>query len=289
MSDAELIERYRGNYDLPAEVSISAEQIRHHLAFEQDLTRQLLESSPETRWDVFERCYDQLYSELPWLAGSSGQTDFRPWYTLLGRPPKRVYEVGSGAGNLARYLAARGFEVTATDVSRERGGAREDDAGVTWEVTDGVHLDEFAPAGSFDVVISDQVIEHLHPDDAPLHFRAAHALLRPGGRYVFKTPHALTGPHDVSRVFGLSRPVGMHLREYDCDTMRSLLEKAGFARAGAVFAIPGTRIAFSSSLYLAGLVRLERALARLGPARARRVAHALRGPLRPRVFLVATR
>ena len=285
------MQRYRENYALPDDAVVSPEQIRHHLAFEEELTAQLLNSSPANRWDVFERCYDELYAELRWLVGvgSSAPTDFKPWHTLLGRPPKRIYEVGSGAGNLARFLAAQGFEVVATDVSRERGGPRSDQPRLRWEVTDGVHLDEFAEPAAYDAVVSDQLIEHLHPDDAPVHFRAAHTLLRPGGRYVFRTPHALTGPHDVSRVFGLSRPVGMHLREYTCEAIASLLRDAGFDKAGAVFAIPGTRVAFSSRIYMRGVIGLERSLVRLGDRRARRTARSLKGPFRPRVFIVAMR
>ena len=83
-----------------------------------------------------------------------------------------------------------------------------------WTVSDGVHLERFEAPESYDAVISDQVIEHLHPDDLVAHFAGVHAILKPGGRYALATPHAFEGPFDVSRVFGSERPQGMHLKEY---------------------------------------------------------------------------
>ena len=69
---------------------------------------------------------------------------------------------------------------------------------MTWGETDGVHLDMFKLPESYDAVISNQVIEHLHRDDLAIHFRAAWRVLRPGGRYVFATPHCTQG-HPTSR------------------------------------------------------------------------------------------
>jgi SAM-dependent methyltransferase len=161
-------------------------------------------------------------------------------------------------------------------------------------VTDGVHLDRFADGAPYDVVVSDQVVEHLHPDDIVEHFRSAREILRDGGRYIVRTPQRLTGPHDLSPIFGFQETVGMHLREYTNTELRTIMRDAGFMKVSAVCRLPdrpprlrgGT---WASSAQLRYLLVVESVLARLGRDRARRVAAALRGPLQPGVWLTATR
>jgi SAM-dependent methyltransferase len=45
--------------------------------------------------------------------------------------------------------------------------------------------------GTFDSVLSDNVIEHIPPALVPRHLRETHRVLRPGGRYVFSTPNRI--------------------------------------------------------------------------------------------------
>jgi len=91
-------------------------------------------------------------------------------------------------------------------------------------------LDKYEELEYYDYIISNQVIEHLHPDDLYEHFNSAKAILKPGGKYIFNTPHRYTGPHDISRVFGCSYAVGMHLKEYTFNEIYKLLKKIGFSR-----------------------------------------------------------
>ena len=297
MPVVELLKRYRSNYAIPTSRPLTEAEVRRHLDLERALTRELLASSPETRWETFERCYSRLYAELPWLnAGEPTRHVLDDWPTLIGPPPRRVYEVGSGSGALARALAAEGYGVVATEVTRERGAAREDDERLRWGATDGVHLDQFAEAGSFDAVISDQVVEHLHPDDLREHLRGAFALLRPGGAYILRTPHAFVGPSDVSRVFGFNRPVGMHLKEYTYTDVAVAAAAAGFGPLAAPFGLPGplrrplglgVRV---SRRYLRYLIEIERWVSCLPPAWRRRLRPFLVPPLfRHDVTLAAVR
>lgn len=286
MNDAELVARYEANYGLSG---VTPDQPRRHLALERALTQKLLESTPEDRWEVFETCYDELYAGLPWLAGTGGQTDADRWGRLVGREPAEVYEVGSGAGALARELRRLGHAVEATDVSRHRGD-RTDEAGVRWTSTDGVHLDRFAQGAPYDLIVSDQLIEHLHPDDVADHFAGARAILRPEvGRYILRTPSSVNGPHDVSRVFKLEQPIGMHLREYTVGELAGLLRSAGFRTVQVVVPLPRGHGMAAPSWFTRVYAAAERRLLRLDPGRRSAVLRVLRGPLYPNVWLVATR
>ena len=291
-ADETLVARYRANYGLSDDVDLTAEQIRGHLELERALTAALLASTPETRTATFERCYDELYRRLPWLTSTGAPRSPSQWTAALGRPPQRVYEVGSGAGALALALADLGYDVEATDISSERGHERAASPGLTWTTTDGVNIEAFARRGPYDAVISDQVVEHLHPDDVVRHFAGCREILRPGGRLLFRTPHAFTGPHDISRVFGLDRPVGMHLREYTNRELVGHLRAAGFRSIAAVMPLPplaarGGPAAVTSRAYLRSLLALERILGTVEPARRRRAVDRLPGPLLPRIFLIA--
>jgi len=284
-----LVARYRANYGLPDSVPVTDATVLGHWQLERRLTQELLASTPQTRAATFERCYSELYGALPWLrqegeaARATTAAEHGIWPLLIGPPPCEVYEVGSGDGSLARYLAGLGYTCRATEITSERGDRREQ-AGLSWGQTDGVNLDSFEAPGSFDAVISDQVLEHLHPDDLPTHLRAARALLRPGGRLAFGTPHAYTGPHDVSRVFDLEVAAGMHLHEYTYDELGRALQEAGFREVSAPLRLPvSLRARLSghprprvSEAYFRYLVALERPLRRLTPRTRRTAARALR-------------
>lgn len=234
----ELIERYKFNYGIPDEAGITEEMILRHWELEKHLTDELLRSSPENRWEVFEQCYTRLYSELEWLnrwVGADHSVEpavrFKSWVAAIGSPPQRIYEVGSGRGELIHYLAEYGFNCRGSEITRER-GERHLESGspnLSWGTTDGVHLDRFEPPETYDVVLSTSVVEHLHPDDLAAHLHGAYSILVQRGCYIVCTPHRYTGPHDISRVFGCDEPKGMHLKEYTYGELIKAAKHTGFA------------------------------------------------------------
>ena len=265
-----LIARYKANYSIPVEAPVTEQMILAHWELEKQLTDDLLSSTPQNRWETFERSYTRLYSDLEWLNRFAGQS--RPadvahhrhmkWCAAIGSPPPlALYEIGSGKGELMTFLSLRGYLCKATEITRERGEKHSGTGmpNLSWGVSDGVHLERFESAARYDVVVSDQVLEHLHPDDIEAHLRGVHQILKPGGRYIFSTPHRFSGPHDVSRVFKCDKPLGMHLKEYTYHDFLTALREVGFKRAYYAF-IPvrnamGKR--FFGALYLRTLVTVE--------------------------------
>jgi 2-polyprenyl-3-methyl-5-hydroxy-6-metoxy-1,4-benzoquinol methylase len=238
----ETVARYRQNYCLPASTIVTKEMVQQHVELEHHLTQRLIRSRPDNRAAVWVESYDRLYRDLPWLAQISSignsSTDLEFGHFLKLVPPgSSVIEIGSGAGSLARYLTQNGRPCVATEITELRGGTRDGDS-VEWHTTDGVHLDEYEKGRKYDVVLSTQVIEHLHPDDVQRHFEGALALTKPGGCYVFNTPHVFFGPADLSRVFSYDRAQFMHLKEYTHRELGTLARNAGFGRLEAVYVPP---------------------------------------------------
>ena len=233
----ELIARYKKNYAIPAQAKITEQMILAHWEFEKQLRRELLESTPETRWEVFERCYTRLYREIEWMNRLVGQSNtilpaerYKTWVETIGSPPQKIYEIGSGTGSMIVYLAECGFECKATEITRERGEKHVtfSHPGLSWGISDGVHIDLVEPPETYDVVVSSHVIEHLHPADLAAHLRGVYIILSKNGRYIFDTPHCYTGPHDISRVFKWDKPEGIHLKEYTYHELTEVIKNTGY-------------------------------------------------------------
>lgn len=100
-------------------------------------------------------------------------------------PLGRTLEFGAGTGNFAKQLLADELvsAVTCADIL-----PRPDDLSSRAEWIQADLNDKLdAPSGSFDTIISIEVIEHLENPRAV--FREFHRLLRPGGSLVLTTPN----------------------------------------------------------------------------------------------------
>lgn len=85
------------------------------------------------------------------------------------------------------------------------------------------------PSGSVDVAYSNQLMEHLHPDDALEQLANIHRALKPGSVYYCVTPSRISGPHDISVYFDTVAQ-GLHLKEYSYRGLTDLFRQAGFRR-----------------------------------------------------------
>jgi 2-polyprenyl-3-methyl-5-hydroxy-6-metoxy-1,4-benzoquinol methylase len=100
------------------------------------------------------------------------------------RPPAKVLEVGAGHGAYTALLGWAGFDATALDLSSWTADLARERFGIRYLVGP-VEEQDLEPQ-SFDVVIANDVLEHLA---APKSSLAAWArLLKPDGLLVFQTP-----------------------------------------------------------------------------------------------------
>lgn len=85
----------------------------------------------------------------------------------------------------------------------------------------------------FDVVFSDNVMEHLAPADVPMHLQSVHRALKPGGKFIVIMPNRLFGPQDCTRVLddsytGAVEAQGCHLNESTNSEMTDIMSRYGF-------------------------------------------------------------
>jgi len=207
---------------------------------ERILRKRILRSSKQDRAAIVDQAYNELFARFPNHSrllrtqeearrkGRLGSGLIIP----LSKRGSNVLEVGCGRGDVLMALAGKGRICTGIEISRDMLQLC-DKLGVT--VVQGVADCLDFPSGSFDVVFSQEVLEHLHPEDVPGHFAEAFRVLRPNGILAVETPNRRTGPQDISR--GFTRVAeGLHLKEWTIWELIQLFQEAGFVKIRGLLA-----------------------------------------------------
>jgi SAM-dependent methyltransferase len=225
-----------------AATSQTPEQVREHYEVEKELAARLRAADAPERRSLYTAVYDELLRRIPHhplLTGKHSPQSARAGleYNVHAlqpflRPDTVFLEIGAGDCALSLELAKQVRHVYAIDVSTEISANLDPPPNFELIISDGSSID--VPPGSVDLAFSNQLMEHLHPQDAEIQLRGIHAALRPGGTYVCFTPSRFNGPHDVSRFFD---PVatGLHLHEYTTGELVPMMRKVGFTRAQVYF------------------------------------------------------
>ena len=266
----------------------SIEELREQYELEKELANRIRSASREERLGLYRTAYDELFRRIPHhnqlRKKQDAQTHYR-WVLDLLRPylgpGKTFLELGAGDCQLAVEVARTVSHVYAVDVSAEIVRGVTLPANVELLLSDGCSIP--VPDGSVDVVLSNQLIEHIHPDDVSIQLEESHRALRPGGRFVCVTPHRFSGPHDISKYFD-DVATGFHLHEYTSSELAEAFRLAGFRRMTQLIGGRGRFLKVSLRL----VSPLEATVSRL-PTRFRRRLCARRGfaSLFERLILVA--
>jgi Dimethyladenosine transferase (rRNA methylation) len=218
---------------------------KEHYEIEKELANRLRASSREERKTLYVSLYDEFNQRVPiYTAVAKEQaahaTDITasPQWRFLRRFLRRdTVFLELGAGTCAISLAAADCvkKVYALEVSKEVTKYVQAPENFELVLFDGFNIP--VPAESVSVAYSDQVMEHIHPDDAYEQLVNIYHALERGGIYVCITPNQLNGPHDISRHFD-EVATGFHLREYTNTELSELLRRTGFSQVKAYIGIP---------------------------------------------------
>ena len=220
------------------------ERLAAHFDIESRLATRLRVADAEERRDLYSSLYRELFAGLPDHPQHRVDSDIRDMRVarqcafLLRRLDRQsIYvEIGCGDAALTKRIAPEVRSAIGVDVTDALIGAGPHPEGFRFLGTDGTRI---ALADNMvDLVYSNQLMEHLHPDDAAAQLGEIWRMLRPGGRYICVTPNRLTGPHDISRYFG-HEPRGFHLREYDHASLAQTFRVAGFRSVRPIVFVKG--------------------------------------------------
>ncbi len=258
----------------PATGTRSKEQILEHYQVEKELAQKLRRATREQRRGLYTEVYDELLKRVrhhPLLHARRTPEDIaRAVDDQLARLAPYInantvfLEVGAGGCQLSLALTSRVKRVIAIDVSNEITAHVQPPPNFELVISNGTSI-PVAP-GSVDVAFSNQLMEHLHPDDAAEQLREIYTALAPGGTYLCFTPNSMSGPHDVSRGFD---PVatGFHLHEYTVTELARMFRHVGFRNTRAILPRGNLRVP------VATVMALESAVGVLPVSLSRRVAY----------------
>jgi SAM-dependent methyltransferase len=247
--------------------------LRQHYEVEKELADRLRHATREQRRSLYGLVYDELYQRVPQhpqltrkASPELSRAGLVPQLRLLRRylrPETVVLEIGPGDCALSFALAEQVRQVYGLDVSETITQRVSLPSNFKLILSDGTSVP--LPPESVDVAYSNQLMEHLHPDDALEQLEGIWRALRPGGVYICITPNGLNGPHDISAHFD-SVATGFHLKEYTVAELSQLFRRVGFRKVQTLLGRQGVCIPAPVAPVVAGEAILR--LLPPGPRRA---------------------
>jgi SAM-dependent methyltransferase len=251
---------------IPKKSRQTDQELIEHYKVEKELAQRLRDASSEERKKLYSTLYDELYRRLPLHPQKSRKVDRARQLRKTSKrlrllkkflTPETVFlELGPGDCDLSIEVAKQVKRVYAIDVSDEITRTAEKPDNLELIISDGSSVE--LSAGSVDLAYSNQLMEHLHPDDAVSQLLGIYSALKSGGVYICITPHRYMGPFDISRYFD-DISTGFHLKEYTLNELYQLFIKAGFSKVYALRHIS----TFYISLPIYPFLLLERLLSPL--------------------------
>jgi cyclopropane-fatty-acyl-phospholipid synthase len=156
--------------------------------------------------ELYRRMLDPTltYTSGIWAHGYTLEDAQNAKYDLIARKlglkvGEHILDIGSGFGGFARFAAKHyGVKVTGITISVEQLKAARalsaDYPGVNFVFSDYRDLPYRFPPGTFDHVVSIEMIEAVGSKNLEEYFQSAFAVLKPGGRFMIQ---AIAGRHDV--------------------------------------------------------------------------------------------
>jgi len=220
------------------------EEIRAHYEIEKELAGKLKHASREERKTLYAALYDELFKRVPHHSQLTRKLSLEETHEYVSAQmlflkrfiqKNQVFvEIGPGDCSLLFEISKNVKQAYGIDASNEISNQTRVPDNFKKIISDGVSIS--LPPNTADIVYSDQLIEHLHPDDVMEHLENIIKILIRGGKYICVTPNRLFGPHDISMYFD-EVASGFHLKEYTYTELFRLFKKAGFQRVGTYIGV----------------------------------------------------
>jgi SAM-dependent methyltransferase len=151
---------------------------RAQFELERKLAKSIWDASADVRLSLYNKVYDELYSKFPHLLKVNNSSTHLKQLSFLKQFLKSettFVEIGPGDCQLAKTVARYVNRVFAIDVSKQNWTA-ECPSNFQFILFDGCDIN--LPPQTVDLVYTNHVIEHLHPEDAFSQIQSAFKALR---------------------------------------------------------------------------------------------------------------
>jgi len=222
------------------------EQLYEHYQIEKELAAKLKHSSKAERMKLYKSLYDELFKRVPnhpqlTIRNDHDKQSFlvRLQMELLSKfltPEQTFLEIGCGNCCLSFEVSKYVRNVYGVDVSKVVTDNVNVPNNFELIISDGISI--AVPAESIDIAYSNQLLEHLHPEDMMEHLQQVYRILVVGGKYICITPHRYMGPHDISGYFE-NEAKGFHLHEYTNKELSNLFKITGFSNVRSYMRVRG--------------------------------------------------
>jgi len=244
-------------------IGIPAERLSQAFEIEKTFHENILrEQSFETRQALYKNVYATVHAiygkDSTDIFSEQNPNDATVRLFSKELMSKSVLDVGCGEGHFLASISKnlRHKELVGLDVSIPRLSLHHPD--IAFKLGDIV---QFNLRQEFDVVFSDQVLEHIAPVDLKLHLDSVRSSLKAGGLFIVNMPNRLFGPSDVTRIVDFSNTgrieaQGTHLNESTYTDLIPILEQNGFRRFRTVCPIPKLKYRLTKFRMAPSLLRL---------------------------------
>lgn len=195
---------------------------KNHYELEKEYAQKILETPKgEARNQIITRAYDEINSlvnkyRTDGIRGHSNST-LKIIANLISKND-HLLDYGCGGGELVNLLNKKGYRADGFDVSSvtiER-AQKSQDINNKFIVGDLNQIEN-----KYDLIVMDNVIEHIAPDEIKDTLSKIRNILKDNGKLLIITPHRFSGPHDISGHFIKlgSKAQGLHLKEFDLEQL----------------------------------------------------------------------
>src|SRR5262245_34057273 len=178
--------------------SRSLDRLRAHYHLEAQLARRLMSASKAQRLSAYRLVYDELFAGVPdHPQHTRRRSDDRRYVEVQLQRLRRhlnqagvFLEIGAGDCRLSFAVCKLVRHVIAVDVSDRLVNLDQAPGNFSFVPSDGTSIP--VPPESVDVAYSNQLMEHLHPQDAIEQLANIHRALKRGSLYYCVTPSRIS-------------------------------------------------------------------------------------------------
>ena len=216
----------------------------------------------ETNSEKRKKLYTEVYNTVHSLYGKAKLPSKRnPKINLVNKfgnafDGRSIIDVGCGNGDLLRAIRETGRPKRLVGIDGSEYVLSNSDPNIDFVKSD---IIDFNLEDKFDIVFSDNVIEHIAPTDLESHLTSITRVLKHGGKLIILMPNRLFGPSDVTRIFDYTYTnkipaQGTHINETTYTEMIELLEKRGFNNFKTILPLPKIRSIFPELRFNAKII-----------------------------------